>query len=64
MRTEVTEAVKEAKEKESEATKLARATKTLEAQLIEAKKKADEALMENTVTGRGFESSNTRWRPA
>ena len=51
MRTEVTEAVKEAKEKESEATKLARATKTLEAQLIEAKKKADEALMENTVTG-------------
>ena len=51
MRTEATEAVKEAQEKESEAARLDRATKTLEAQLMDTKKRADDALMEkNRVT--------------
>ena len=51
MRTEAAEAVKEAKEKESEAARFDRATKTLEAQLMDAKKKADDAIMEkNRVT--------------
>ena len=61
MRTEAAEAVKEAKEKESEAARFDRATKTLEAQLMDTKKKADKALMEkNTVTGGDQKSDGDR----
>ena len=50
LRTEANEAVKEAKEKEAEVTRLDRATKTMEAQLMDARKKADDALVEKNRT--------------
>ena len=50
LRTEANEAVKEAKEKEAEVTRLDRATKTLEAQLMDSRKKADDALVEKNRT--------------